>query len=156
MIVVALATAQGLGLLGGGSPTIASPVPVPLAIPIFFGVPRFVVPAVCALLFLAWISPLLITGDPRPAFPIRSWVLLGLVAGGSLYWYRMGWSYGLEFEGPEYTLWCAILSGTFFVSALLAAAAATRWRYRVLYVVAHTLAFCWASTYAFPWLGETP
>ena len=153
-IFVGTATAQALGLFGGGSPTIASPVPVPMVLPLLFGVPHFIVPVVIALFFLGWVSPVLIRADAQPTYPLRSWVLLALVGVASLTWYRTGWSYGERYEGLEYTLWCAGLSAALFVLALIAAITASKWRHHSSYIVANAITFAWIGTYAFPWFGE--
>jgi hypothetical protein len=75
-VLVALATAQGLGIFGGGSPSLASPGPVPIIIPIFFGFPAFLMPPAFAGLFVAWVFPAIAKPRLPRRYPIRSWILL--------------------------------------------------------------------------------
>jgi hypothetical protein len=150
------ASAQALGLFGGGSPTLASPLPVPLVIPIFLGVPWFVALLVPVSLFLVCVWPFLTRHTVATGLSLRTWLPLGLITAGSVAWYWFGWAYGEEYQGREYTFWSAMLSAGFFAASSVTAGIATNTRQPFWYVAAHVLIFGWFGTYAFPWLGETP
>jgi hypothetical protein len=152
-VIVALACCVSIGAFGGGSPTIAAPASFLLVIPVFSGVP---VPIAILLVvggFALW-SLQLFRGVAL--MPLRTIVLLLVTVAASIYWYAAGWSYGLKWEGREYTTICATLSGIMAV-----ACAGLVWRARVVpnhkvSVAAHTLLFAWMATYGFAYLGETP
>jgi len=145
--------AQALGALGGGSPLLTTPVPFPLAIPALLGMPLFLVVLFYVATFLLW-KPSLFNGDS--AVPRRTLVLLVLGTLLSALWYLSGWSYGLKYEGANYTLGCLMLSITLFVASAIALWLATSSPSFLKAILSQTLIFLWLGTYAFPWLGETP
>ena len=156
-IFVAAATAQALGLFGGGSPTLLSPSPFPLVMFGFRGVPFPLLPFLPAAGFLLW-NPRTLLGQMSRAghFPRRTWALLGVLMLLSAAWFALGWRYGVEYEGFTFTVWSAVFSAVLGVATFTAARAATRTQRFVYSWLAHVILFAWAGTYAFPYLGEVP
>jgi spore germination protein YaaH len=72
----------------------------------------------------------------------------------SVWWYVVGWSYGLRYQGQSYTLGCSL------IAALLAAAIVIlgvigHWRRSTDFaLLGRWLGLVFVMTYAFPWLGE--
>ena len=81
---------------------------------------------------------------------------MSLVGTGSVAWFWGGWHFGIEYQGYQYTLDTAILS--FLLAAVTAGTLYSSRRTGSLFlnVAANFLLFAWASTYAFPYLGELP
>jgi hypothetical protein len=79
---------------------------------------------------------------------------MALVGAGSAWWFHEGWDFGIGYQGYQYTLDTAILS--FLLAAATAATflASRRTGSLLLNVGANFLLFAWASTFAFPYLGE--
>jgi hypothetical protein len=71
-------------------------------------------------------------------------------------WFRGGWDLGIEYQSYQYTLDTAILS--FLLAAATAGTflASRRIGSLPLNLAANFLLFAWASTFAFPYLGELP
>jgi hypothetical protein len=152
-LLVALAAAQSLGAFGGGSPTILSPVSVPLAIPALLGAPLPLVVLTFAGIFWLWCFQLF---NGTPLVPRRTTLLLGVMAALSTASFAIGWDYGIRYQGLTYTITCVVAS-----TAMLACCAFILWRARKRAsfsgsVLLHTLTFVWLASYAFPYLGETP
>lgn len=116
-----------------------------------WGVPVAV--TLLAACYFGWLRPVM---RAKVAFTPRTWAAVWFFAALSVLWYWEGWSYGMQWQGPAYTLGCACISACLLL--LIAAfgglsralgdpdlAAAGRW-----------LAVFWAVTYGFPWLGESP
>jgi len=151
--VVGLAAAQSLGLFGGGSPSVISPCPIWLVVPIFLGVPAIVAVAVLTAIFLVW-RPSLFQG--ATAVPIRTYVLWGVITILSGIWIVAGWRYGLKYEGSGYTTVCALVSLAFFCLSAFALWQARKTPSFTNALLAQTLLFVWLASYALPYLGETP
>ncbi len=151
--LVALITAQSLGAFGGIAPSISSPVPLLLVVPIFLGVPVAFVVLLFVGLFWVW-SPSLFRGEPT--IPLRTIILFAVSAVLSLASFAFGWHLGVQYEGATYTVFCALLSVVLFsVCAFLL------WRGRTTpsfanSLAAHAALFAWLGSYAFAYLGETP
>jgi hypothetical protein len=65
-----------------------------------------------------------------------------------------GWDYGLEYQGFDHTLKCALISaGLVLTSTALLGIAAWTNRFHVN-VLGHAVLFYWIASYAFPYLGE--
>jgi hypothetical protein len=144
-VLILVVTMLAFGVLGGGSPSLAAPAPLPLFIAIaFVGEGAFFLPTA---LFIAWSWPLS-RGQDR--FPTRSLVLMALLIVLSIVWHvRGGWRhyYG---AGIAY-IWLGL------VGLMIAVAGACRLRPRFwLNAAAHWLLFAWLASYAFAWYGEVP
>jgi hypothetical protein len=73
-----------------------------------------------------------------------------------VWWFLEGWDLGIKWQSYQYTLDTAILS---FLQAAATAGtfpASRRTDSLLLNVAANLLLFAWASTFAFPYLGELP
>jgi hypothetical protein len=151
-VVVFAIAAQALGMFGGGAPTVLTPRPIVLVVPIFRGVPGFGAVTLFLLIFWTW-QPSLFSGVSK--IPVRSLVLVGLTTVLSIAWF-IGWSFGVKYQGGGYTLLCALLSAIFMFGTILIA-----WRGRKApsflgSLSFDTVLFGWLATYALPYLGEMP
>jgi hypothetical protein len=153
---IAVVAANAVGMFGNGSPNILSPGPLTLVLPAFMGVPTQLLPILGALLFALWEVPILLGRPEQSVLPIRSWILLALVAALSTAFFSASWAYGEKYEGHAFTLACAYLSACLFVASSLCGVFAFRRRSFALRLLAEALTFVWLFTYAFPYLGETP
>jgi hypothetical protein len=152
-LFLALIVAQALGLFGGGSPSIWSPVPFLLVVPAFMGVPALLVLFVFVATFCSW-SPALFRGEPST--PRRTIVLYVVCGISSVASFVVGWRSGIEYEGLTYTVTCAVLSAAWFsvCSLFLWRAYASPTFLRSL--IAQVTLFAWIGSYAVVYLGETP
>ncbi len=104
-------------------------------------------------LFSLWCLPI-IRGDGR--LPLRSIVLFVGVALLSVLWLTGGYSYGIQYEGAEYTLGIIVVNGIWLAavtSLLIFARRRLSWVHGLAF---HTALFAWLASSAFPWLGELP
>ena len=150
---VLVVIAQSSGLFFGGSPSILSPLPLPLVLPMLLGLPALAALLIFVVLFLVW-RPSLLSGDPD--VPVRTLILYTVMGALSAVWYILGWKYGIEYEGHSFTLICALASAACFLIVGF-----SLWRARVeptFYkaLIFQTLLFAWLGSYAFPYLGELP
>jgi len=155
-IVVTAVAAQSLGLFGGGSPTIVSPLPYPFVLAVFSGVPSFLLPPLVGLAFVLW--------DPRPllrtatsandSLPRRTYLLVAAVALLSGTWFSVGWTYGVTYQGYEHIVICAAFGAVLLIATILQSWVTIRSRNRAHTIATHVILFAWASSYAFPYLGE--
>ena len=97
--------AIGLGLFLPGAPTVVSPLPALTAIPALFlsdwhnlGNAAVILPM---LLFFLW-NLQLFRGEAK--VPRRSYVLLALLAVLSAIDFVVSWKWGLQYEGPKFTV----------------------------------------------------
>ena len=151
--LVALVAAQSLGVFGGGSPTILSPVPLPFVIPASLEIPLPVVAITFGAFFWLWCFQLF---SGTPSVPKRTAMLMIVMGALSIAGFATGWSYGIQYQGLAYTATCAVAS-----IAMLAGCAFMFWRERKRAsfsgsLLLHTLLFMWLASYAFPYFGETP
>ena len=93
---------NGLGLLGSGSPTLISPLPVLTIVPAFLFAGLFrhaalfkIVSVLPTLLFLAW-NPSLLRGEAK--IPKRSYVLFSTAIVLSVAYFIASWKWGIQFR----------------------------------------------------------
>ncbi len=60
----------------------------------------------------------------------------------------------MQWQGPEYTIGCAIIGGVLFACVLVAGLAARRFGLPKVALFGRWLALVWVVTYGYPWLGE--
>jgi hypothetical protein len=84
-LVAAAASAQALGLFGGGSPSMLAPCPLPFVLIAFSPITPYGVPLILAAFALVWCIPLL-RGDDQ--VPRRTIVFAWLLGVTSLGWLR--------------------------------------------------------------------
>lgn len=150
-LAVALSAAIATGTIGGvGYFPITRTFPLPWVV-LGDGFLMSVVPAV---LFCLWCRPLWHDeAIPRK----RTAIAASLLASASAAWFVGGISYGLRYQGFQYTISTA--SGSLAFAVVIAALLRLSWRRQnpVAYSLAATfLLFVWTVTCAFPWLGEYP
>jgi hypothetical protein len=144
LVIVGLPTALG-------PPTILSPYPFLLLVPLFlFGRLAVVLPA---LLFWIW-SPQLFAGESL--VPKRSAALLGILTIATPAYFAAGFRYGIKYDGQLYVVGVAVLN----VAALLILwIGLRRARSQPSFgasLAFHGLLFAWLAWCAFPNLGELP
>lgn len=152
-VALGFVAAHSLGASGDGYPTLRSPYPLPLVLPIFLGASQLIVPASYSVFFLLWSLPLF---RGQTSIPDRSWLLFMLGVGASGLVFATGWRYGVEYQSLEYVLVSLLLSAG---AAATLAVFRSRNRQRPSMATSfgfHVLLFAWFATYAFPYLGETP
>jgi hypothetical protein len=140
-------------LLSEPAPSVPCPLPFPLVWLMFLGEPSWIVIAIPSIMFYFW---------SRPCFrgslisSSRTLIAMALVGVGSVWWFRGGWDFGIRHQGYQYTFYTAILS--FLLAAATAGTflASRRTGSLPLSVAANFVLFAWASTFAFPYLGELP
>src|SRR5580698_4820856 len=87
-IFLALVVAQAMGLFGGSSPSIWSPAPFLLVVPVLLGVPYLLVLSVFIAIFCVW-SPALFRGEHRtPRRTVVLYVVFGVLSAAS---FVAGW-----------------------------------------------------------------
>jgi hypothetical protein len=148
--------AVGLGLFLSGAPTVLSPLPALTVIPALLlsdwhkmGNAAVIVPM---LLFFLW-SFQLFRGEAK--VPRRSYVLLALLAVLSAIDFVASWKWGLQYEGPKFTV--VVCSVNIVWLAFLGLAFARTRKGTTSFTTSlflHWMLFAWLSWYAFPWLGE--
>jgi hypothetical protein len=149
-VLVALVAAQSLGMLGGAAPYSLSPAPMLFAALLAAGMNTLLIPAAFAALFWLW-SPQLFRGET--SVPKRTFVLLAVSAGLSIANFVVGWTFGVRYQGLAYTIACLLTS-----AGMLTVCAVILWKARATpsfdySLLAHTVAFAWLGSYAFPYLG---
>jgi hypothetical protein len=124
------------------------------AIPALFLSSRLVGVAVPSLLFFVW-NPGLFRGKSK--LPKRSLWLLAIATILSVVWFVIGWTYGLQYQGPRYVYEVCVLNiaGLGFLTAAFFRCWKREPSFR-LNLALHWLLFVWLSWYAFPYLGELP
>ena len=137
-------------LLSSGVPSVTCPLPFPLCWFLLLA-PSWVVIAVPSATFWFWARPLF-RGSLIPSR--RTLIAMSLVGVGSVWWFRGGWDFGIRYQGYQYTLDTAIASLILGAAAGGAFALSRRTGSLALNVAANFLLFVWASTFAFPYLGE--
>lgn len=152
-ILLGIASAQAFGAFGGGSPSLASPAPLPTTLTAMLGVPWVVISLIVGGLFCFWCKQLF---TRQAAVPLRTWILFFITTALTAAWYLAGWNYGLKWEGKIFTYGCAVISGLLFLMCGLSLFLAKQRKSFPASMVAHLLLFVWIFSYAFPWLGETP
>jgi hypothetical protein len=151
----------GLGLLGSGSPTLISPLPVLTIVPAFLFAGLFrhaalfkIVSVLPTLLFLAW-NPSLLRGEAK--IPKRSYVLFSTAIVLSVAYFIASWKWGIQYQGIRYVhticainlVWTAFVGGVFALSLKRSSSFG-------LNLFLHWILFAWLAWYAFPYLGELP
>lgn len=147
------ASAQALGLFGGGSPSVASPAPFPLVLLAWSPAGFFGVAAVVGLMPFAWCASLILG---RPKIPARTIVLMAVAAVLSLAWFVSTQVQDLNTGGAVYTATTAVLSGLLFGVAAVLVYHGRRQPSLARSGSAHLVLFVWLFSYAFPWFGEVP
>jgi hypothetical protein len=152
-ILVALIAAQSLGLLGAVWPFSLAPAPLPFVALLTAKIPTPLIPVLFALLFWLWSSQLF---RGEAAVPKRTFVLVVVAGVWSVAGFLMGWDFGVRYQGRAYTLLCLAMSiGMLWVSAVMLRRARSHPSFK-LSLIAHTIAFAWLGSYAFPYLGQLP
>ena len=152
-VVTALASAQALGLFGGGSPTVFAPCPLPFVFIAFSPVTPYGVPVLVAVFVAVWCWPLVRGNDQVPT---RTIVLAWIVGITSIAWYVAVVIQDLQTASLAYSAIMAGASTSLAVATLLTLRQARRhpaiWRS----ALAHGILFVWLVTYSYPWFGEVP
>jgi hypothetical protein len=135
-------------------PTVLSPFPILVVLPLFMGLPFLAVAAISVMSFVAILWPICQSG--RGPIPPRATILLGIATGLSALWVGAGWSYAVGYHGLHYTAWVTAINSIFVASLWglwvpLRGNAAFGWR-----IAFGTLFFYWLFWFAFPYLGELP
>src|SRR5271156_377025 len=146
----------GFGLLGSGSPTVISPLPVLTILPAFLFAGLFqdgtLFKSVCVLptlLFLAW-NPSLLRGEAK--IPKRTHVLFSTTVVLSVAYFIAGWKWGIQYQGIRYVhamcainlVWTALVGGAFVLSLKRSSSFG-------LNLFLHWILFVWLAWYAFPY-----
>lgn len=151
--LAALASAQALGLFGGGAPSLVAPCPLPFVMIAWSPVTPYGVPLVVAIFALVWCAPLL---RGRSHIPTRSLLLTWFVALTSLGWFVSAAIQRLNSDGPVYT---AVVVGASLLLGASSAFAIRRARKTPSLrasAIAHACLLVWLVSYAYPWFGEVP
>jgi hypothetical protein len=152
-VLLGAASVQAFGAFGGGSPTLASPGPLPTTLAAMLGAPWFVISLIVSGSFCLWCKQLFMR---QTTIPLRTWILFFGTTALTIAWYLAGWAYGLEWEGEFFTYGCAMISGLLFLACALFFYLAKQRKSFPASLAAHFVLFVWIFSYAFPWLGETP
>jgi len=150
---VGVVAAQSLGMFGGGAPTIASPAPMLLILPIFFGVPEIMTLGGFVALFWLWSAQLF---QRTAEIPRRAGVLLAALTVLSAIYFALGWQFGVRHQGTTYTRVCLGLSLMLSVICATTLLRAHRRPSFFAALSANTLLFSWLASFALSYLGETP
>ena len=132
-----------------GAPTLLSPLPALTIIPaMFLGRVAFLMPALYVLLWCHQFA----RGVGR--IPKRTTFLFGLFVILSALDFRLSWKWGLQYQGPKYTIMVCIIN-----VAWILVLGISIWRLRktatfLTSLLFHWTLFVWLSWYALPWLGE--
>jgi hypothetical protein len=105
-----------------------------------------------ALVFFAW-NPRLLSGQART--PRRTYILVVLGVAVGIANLVVSWSYGLRFQGFEYTLFAEAESAA--CVAVLGVLFFRNWRGEPSFgwnLALHWVFFAWLAWFAFPYLGE--
>ena len=109
VIVCALSTALVAWYsVSDGVPTLAAPLPFLVIVPMFYELPGMVVLAIPVLTFV--VLNLRTAGSCSASLPLRFPLLLGIATILSVIEFSLGWRYGLEYQGPHYTLWITVIN----------------------------------------------
>jgi hypothetical protein len=145
------------GLIACNVPTMLCPFPALTVLPAFLLSGRYFFRAAVAipmLLFFVW-HPGLFRGEA--IVPKRSYVLLAIAIVLSVVYFVVSWTWGLQYQGPQYAhVVCAV--NVAWVAFLLLAFARS-WKVPRSFgfnLFLHWMLFAWLAWYAFPYLGELP
>jgi hypothetical protein len=149
-VAVALVAVQSVGLFGE-SPTLTLPSCFPFIVLTLIGVPRWVIPLLCAALFVAWNPGLLRAQGEVPARTVALWLATTLL---SVAYFVVSWRAGVSFDGFLFTATSlAVDLIAFGICSLLLRRARVNPSFGRSLALQVTL-FVWISTYAFPYLGS--
>jgi hypothetical protein len=151
-ICLLLPTAISLGGLGCG-PSITSPGPILLVIPMMVWTPVYFLILVPTVFFWLWSSYLF---EGLTILPTRTKLLGYLIAVLSLTYYAANWGYGKRYQGIIFTIVCVAISLSFAILFIITVKRNEKNKTFFSNLVATWLIFVWVFTYAFPYLGETP
>lgn len=155
LIVAAACIAAIAAWIGSsaGVPTLTSPLPFLVVLPLLFSVPWIVVMTIPVATFL--ILNLYLGRAAMPhAIPFRFTALLSVATAFSIYWFAYAVTYSYGYHGPTYTIGITIINVSMIV-ALWIAWFFIRRRASYWVTLAWSLAMtCWLFWFAFPWLGE--
>ena len=148
-MIAVVATAASAGV-----PTVISPLPMPIIIPMFIGFPFAIIAAIPVGMFFVMLWP--ITRNERGPIPMRASILFVIATALSALWHVAGWSYGVQYEGFDYTVAVEAISfgsiiGLWFLWAFTRRDPSFGWR-----IIFGTLLLYLLFWYAFPYLGELP
>jgi hypothetical protein len=152
-LVIAVISGHSLGIAGDGYPTLRSPYPILLAIPLFLGVPAMLVAIAFGTAFMFW-SRYLERSDT--SIPHRSIILLVVTTIVSTLIYASVWEDAIQYPDETFVVEALVSSVVMAVALYLLAA----WNHRMPSFAAsatfHFFLFAWLGTYAVPWVGEVP
>ncbi|HEX4142183.1 MAG TPA: hypothetical protein VHY91_01425 [Pirellulales bacterium] len=137
-----------------GVPTVTSPFPLLMVLPLFSRLPIGIAVLIPVVWFFVILWP--ICRSHRGPIPPRATILLGVTTGLSALCLALGWSYGLAYQGLQYTAWVTIINLVLIAALWICWVFLRRetvfgWR-----IAFGTLLFYWLFWFAFPYLGELP
>ncbi|HEV2615646.1 MAG TPA: hypothetical protein VGU63_03440 [Candidatus Acidoferrales bacterium] len=145
-----------IGLLLSGVPTMLSPMPTLTVIPAFLlsdsGLWKVAV-GVPTILFFIW-NPGLFRGEAK--VPKRSYALLAIAIVLTIVDFVLGWKWGLQYQGAQYTYVVCAVNVAWIVFLTLAFARSWKKSSFGYSLFLHLMLFAWLAWYAFPYLGELP
>lgn len=124
--------------ISGNVPKIYAPMPLTLVLPIFLGVPFWII------LLIAPICFLMLLHRNR----LMTWLYV-LVTGLSISNSYISWEYGLVYQGREHT------TAVTLINVLIICFLYFLWKKQKINMF-RILLVAWIFTYAFPYLGEMP
>ena len=155
---ISLSVIDYYSTFSGGVPTLYRPLPLLTILPAFMlsglGSPFVYLPILIPpLLFFSW-NPKLLKGSDK--FPLRTLILMGVLAGLSIWWFIGGWHDGEHYQGRTFVLFTCWVNVAWFTTLLVLGTLSVMKRSFLLNVAVHWLLFAWLAWYAFPYLGELP
>ena len=153
---LALLIPAAIGLSDNG-PTLLSPLPALTVLPAFILGSLHLWKAAIALptLFFYFWLPGLFHGEGK--IPQRSYVLLAVATVLDVLWFILGWKFGLDYQGAQYTYTVCLVNLTAVL--FLAVTFFRNWGKDSPFttnLILHWILFAWLAWYAFPYLGELP
>ncbi|GEM_PF-6046401 len=127
------------------------PIPMPLQLPLFTGVPQFAVVAMPSVTFLMWCLPLFRRSIISRR---RTLVSYSLVTVSSVAYFGSNWNYGLKYHGISYTLTMSLVSLGFATAIGGMLALRRRSSSQLFCLATGFFLVLWTFTFAFPYLGD--
>jgi len=134
-------------------PSILSPGPLLLVIPLFAWTPVLFIVLIPAVFFWIW-SSYLFYGVSK--LPRRTKILGYIIAVLSVFYFASSWRYGVRYQGLLFTIVSAAISAACVILFIVTVRRNERNESFASNLLATWLLFVWVFTYAFPYLGETP
>jgi hypothetical protein len=105
------------------------------------------------IFFLIWTYPTTWLDPVPPKRTVLLSVVMIVISAVSI---AFGYSYGLEYQGDDYTLKVSVVSIASWIGILTLAFLAMRNKTRAWNVAYHLFFFAWLAWYAIPYMGELP